>query len=139
MNASCLGVVLVVLGILAAISTQSYGAVPQSISYQGCLTDALGNPIEVDSTYNITFSVYDDPVTGAQLWTSGLQPVPVVGGCFIYYLGSNVAFGDDLFTDSLRFLSIWIDVEHLDRRRAIGDVPKGKACISSIHLPLTTI
>jgi hypothetical protein len=49
----------------------------------------------------------------------------VVGGCFIYYLGSNVAFGDDLFTDSLRFLSIWIDGEpaEISPRTKLASVP----------------
>jgi len=53
---------LVVIGVMAS---SAIAAVPLLISYQGILTDSLGDPV-ADGAYMIKFIVWDDPTaTGA--------------------------------------------------------------------------
>ncbi len=67
-----------------AIST-SWGAIPETISYQGVLTDATGVAVP-DGTYNLTFKLYDAPTGGTDLWTEP-QTVTVSKGIFNVMLG----------------------------------------------------
>ena len=41
--------------------------IPQTLSYQGVLTDDLGNPV-ADGTYDLGFSLYDALTGGTALW-----------------------------------------------------------------------
>jgi hypothetical protein len=68
--------------------------IPQTMSYQGILTDANGNAVP-DGNFNIFFKIYDDVATGNLLWTEGLS-VQVNNGIFNVILGTinpiNFAF-----------------------------------------------
>jgi hypothetical protein len=99
------------------------GEVPGSINYQARLTDSLGLPL-TDGNYDITFSIYNASVDGAQLWTSGTQSVLIIGGLFNYQLGSNAAFTNDLFSaDTLRWLGITLGANpELEPRTRITSV-----------------
>lgn len=68
------------LGILTVILSVSigYADVPRLLTYQGMLSDSLGNPLD-DGDYSLTFSIYDAAEGGTQLWTSGAQSVRVTG------------------------------------------------------------
>jgi len=64
--------------------------VPQTMSYQGLITDANGNPV-IDGNYTITFTIYDtDPAAGAtgksNIWQE-TQTVQVAGGIVNVLLG----------------------------------------------------
>ncbi|MCI0512948.1 hypothetical protein L0128_07050, partial [candidate division KSB1 bacterium] len=81
---------------LMSLLMGSYGLlaqIPQTISYQGVLTDANGNPV-ANGTYNIFFRLYDDD-SGNQRWTEG-HNVEVTDGIFSVVLGTitplNLAF-----------------------------------------------
>ncbi|MBN2092989.1 hypothetical protein JW964_25425 [candidate division KSB1 bacterium] len=67
--------------------------IPKTMSYQGVLTDANGNPV-ANGTYNIFFRLYNDN-SGNQLWTES-HNVEVTDGIFNVVLGSitplNLAF-----------------------------------------------
>lgn len=94
--------VLLALALLIALPIAGVA----SISYQGQLTDGLGNPV-ADSTYSIMFTIYDRPVGGTELWSSGFQVVPTTAGLFTFELGSSVALPPGLFaTDS----SVWLGI-----------------------------
>jgi len=60
--------------------------VPRTISYQGMLKNAVGDPVP-DSTYNLTFRIYDRASGGAAIWTSPLTPTSTAGGSFHAYIG----------------------------------------------------
>ncbi|MBC7186049.1 MAG: hypothetical protein H5U38_03340, partial [Calditrichaeota bacterium] len=62
--------------------------IPQTMSYQGLLTDASGNPVP-DGTYALTFRLYDVPTGGTALWTE-TQPVVVSGGVMNVTLGAII-------------------------------------------------
>jgi hypothetical protein len=75
--------VLVMLGVPATVSA----AVPQTIAYQGYLTDAAGAP--VNGTISIVFGLYTAPSgTAAPLWTETLGSVQVTNGVYSVLLGN---------------------------------------------------
>ena len=68
------------------ISGVLFSQVPQTISYQGVLTDAAGTNV-ADGDYSIVFTLYDALTGGTNLWTE-TQTVTVSGGLFNVILGS---------------------------------------------------
>lgn len=81
-------------GLLILMSV-AWGQIPQTISYQGVLTDESGNPL--DETVNLAFSLHIDATTVDVLWSSGNSYVGfnVTGGVFQVDLGSNIPFNLD--------------------------------------------
>ncbi|MGQ9854820.1 MAG: hypothetical protein ACUVTG_15645, partial [Candidatus Oleimicrobiaceae bacterium] len=79
-----------VLFITAALLVASLGLaqIPQTVSYQGLLTDASGTPVP-DGTYALTFRLYDVPTGGTALWTE-TQPVEVSSGVMNVTLGAII-------------------------------------------------
>lgn len=65
----------------------SHAQVPETMSYQGVLTDGAGT-IVPDGPYNLTFTLYDAPTDGTALWTETQAGVPVSGGVFSVRLGT---------------------------------------------------
>jgi len=63
-----------------------FGQVPQTISYQGILTDANGKTVP-DGNYNLAFKLYDAASGGSALWTEN-QSAAVAHGIFNVILGS---------------------------------------------------
>ncbi|MFH1688065.1 MAG: hypothetical protein ABIE70_11180 [bacterium] len=87
--------------LVAVLAMSALGEVPNQISYQGRLTDDTGQPV-ADGDYNITFQITEHspmPMGETPLWSSGLQPVTVTDGLFVYYQGSNVPLPASIFTD----------------------------------------
>ncbi len=78
-----------------ALAAPALAQAPSTMSYQGVLTDAVGN-IVPDGNYDLTFRIYDASVLGAPLWTEALAAVPVEKGGFSVILGQvttlNLAF-----------------------------------------------
>jgi len=72
----------------ALITLPAFGAVPQTISYQGVLTDGSG-VIVPDGPHNFAFSLFNVPSGGAALWGPENQNgVAVTRGGFSVLLGS---------------------------------------------------
>ncbi len=61
------------------------GDIPQTMNYQGILTDASGQTVP-DGTYDLTFRLYDISAGGSHLWVE-TQAVWVAGGNFSVILG----------------------------------------------------
>ncbi len=117
--------VLMLIGIFV-IAAMAAAEIPNTINYQGRLTDVSGEPVP-DGVYNIIFTIYDDPVLfggGHDLWTSGTQPVTITNGLFNYILGSNVALPSDIADGSSLWLGIkvWLDPE-ISPRTELTSVP----------------
>jgi hypothetical protein len=62
----------------------SYAAIPQTINYQGYLTNAAGVP--VNGTVQMVFSIYNVATGGAALWTE-TQSVTAANGVYNVNLG----------------------------------------------------
>ncbi len=75
--------------LLLIIVAVLFAAVPKQISYQGILTDALGQP-KVDGAYEMTFKLYNVSSEGFNIW-SETKTVNVKGGVFNTTLGSDSA------------------------------------------------
>ncbi|MGH7726031.1 MAG: hypothetical protein ACREOU_11450 [Candidatus Eiseniibacteriota bacterium] len=60
--------------------------VPSTMSYQGVLTDDVGNLVP-DGTYDLTFSIFDVSVAGAALYTETHPAVLVTKGGFSVIIG----------------------------------------------------
>ncbi len=110
------------LAVLFAASAEA-AAVPQTINYQGRLTDAAGDPVP-NVPILVKFIIYDDPGAGTALWNSGFQSVTPEDGLFTYPLGSMVDLPDNLFTDTIRYLGITIGADpELSPRERFRTVP----------------
>ena len=64
--------------------------IPETIAYQGFLTDGQGSPI--NGTVKLTFRLYDALTNGTQIWTEVHDSVEVLNGVFIAKLGSVTKF-----------------------------------------------
>ena len=74
--------------LLAAMPYLAYADVPDTISFQGYLSDDSGNA--VNGTTDITFSIVDTD------WNEEHNNVPVNNGVFSVQLGSETAFGNSV-------------------------------------------
>ncbi|MEO0068256.1 MAG: hypothetical protein ABIK23_03895 [candidate division WOR-3 bacterium] len=60
--------------------------IPKMLSYQGKLTDSLGNPVP-DGNYQLTFRLYTEETGGSPFWTEA-QTITVRSGLFSALLGA---------------------------------------------------
>ena len=93
-------------------------SVPQSINYQGSLTDSAG--MRLDTTVNITFAIFSAASGGTNLWTETHPSVTVTDGLFHVQLGSITAL-TDLFSAN-RWLGITVgnDTEMTPRQQIVS-------------------
>ncbi len=104
-----------------AFAMSAAGDIPPFMSYQGVLRDAAGVPV-ADSTYDITFRLYDVETGGTALWTE-TQTLPVEGGILNAHLGVVVPLS------TLDFMvPYWLGIEiegegELAPRTALATVP----------------
>jgi hypothetical protein len=97
---------------LALIAGPAFGAVPQTMSYQGVVTDLAGNVVP-DGPHNFVFTIYDDPVAGVPgilggntLWTENQVLTTKLGG-FGTNLGNSSPL--NLGFDKKYYLGICVD------------------------------
>ena len=83
--------------------------IPQTISYQGILTDTAGNA-KPDGEYNFTFRLYETNAGGSAVW-SETKNLPVKKGLFYTNLGNQSPFGNNIKFDKPYWLSIQIESE----------------------------
>jgi parallel beta-helix repeat protein len=78
-----LGIAGIALGVVI-VSAVCY-AIPQTINYQGYLTDSGGDPL--NGTVDMVFRLYDVDTGGSPLWTETQTGVQVTDGLFSVNLG----------------------------------------------------
>ena len=83
--------------------------IPRTLSYQGVLTDSLGNP-KPDGTYTFTFRLYESISGGSAIWTEQ-KTLQVGRGLFHTVLGDQVVIGPSVAFDRPYWLSIQIASE----------------------------
>jgi hypothetical protein len=91
------------------MTTIALAAGPSTISYQGSLTDSGGAAV-ADGTYDMRFTIFDDPSAGSQLWQETQNSVPVAGGLFSVELGSATALPASIFDTANLYLEIEVDL-----------------------------
>ena len=109
-----------VLTLIMAAATSLSAATPSIISYQGRITDALGNALT--GNYSLTFNIYDVAVGGTALWTETLNPVVVDEGLFNVLLGSVTPFNEKAFSNAERFIGVQVNggAELSPRRQVVA-------------------
>jgi len=114
-----------VLLAVAALSVPLYAA--QTITHQGRLLGADDKPI-ADGTYGATFTLWDDPVAGTQVW-SEFRDVQTKSGLFSVELGQVSSFFDIFteFADRDLYLQTQVQIsgstQTLTPRLRLGTVP----------------
>ncbi|HXF49640.1 MAG TPA: tail fiber domain-containing protein [Verrucomicrobiae bacterium] len=106
---------------LAALWTMAvFAAVPQLINFQSILRDGSGIPV-ADSTYSVTFTIYNAASGGTNLWTE-TQSVTTANGLFAVLLGSANPVPDSAFNDSVRYLGVQVgaDPEMTPRQQIVS-------------------
>lgn len=107
--------------IIVLISTAGHADAPRMINYQGHLADFLGEPL--DTTVSITFTIYDDSISGNSKWTETNPTVTVTEGLFNVLLGSLNPIIDTVFADPDRWLEITVGGEIISPRTRLTSVP----------------
>ncbi|MCP4001494.1 MAG: hypothetical protein GY727_11350, partial [Gammaproteobacteria bacterium] len=114
---------LVVL--LSVISISVFAAVPQTISYQGVLTDSGGVP--VTGPVSIEVRIFDAAISGTQLYSESHASVTVDEGVFTVALGSGATptgtFDAATFAGNTTWLELEIDTEVQAPRQAFFSTP----------------
>ncbi len=104
-----------------AIAQQTGSSVPQTLTYQGFLSDASGNPIK-DGKYAVTFSIYSSSTGSTALWSERLA-VETQNGIFSTTLGNITPVGNVIDTPPL-FLGIQVESDsELRPRQELTSVP----------------
>jgi hypothetical protein len=100
---------------------------PGTISYQGMLNDAAGQPINGNT--GITFRLYNAPTgaTSAALWTeahTGANAVPVSNGLFNVLLGGLNPIPASVWSNGSVYLGVQVGADaEMTPREVIGKVP----------------
>jgi len=107
-------------------STQPAGAdavsaqPPNTMNYQGYLTDSSGNPL--NGAYNLVFSLYDAASGGNQQWgPEAHNGVPVNKGLFHVVLGQSVPLYPSVFNRAL-FLDVTVNGTVMSTRQPVRTV-----------------
>ncbi|MGH1363741.1 MAG: tail fiber domain-containing protein [Calditrichia bacterium] len=88
-----LNCIVFIVFISAVLNSSLVAQTPQTISYQGLLTDPDGNPI-TDGNYNLTFALYDAKENGNLVWQEN-QTVNITAGLVNALLGTVVPITAD--------------------------------------------
>ncbi len=107
---------------LSMLPGTGLGAVPSTMSYQGFLAAADGQPL--DGNFDLTFTVYDAPAEGQSLWQEAHIAVPVTNGTFSTMLGMLIPIPGEVFDEANRWIGIQINgAPELTPRQPFGSVP----------------
>ena len=96
-------------------------SVPRSMSYQGILKDAGGDPV-TDSVYSVTFRIFNIESGGSSLWDETLPCTTSAGYFSAVFSNVNLPFDEDYW------LELEVDSEILDPRQKMSMV--GYAAVS---------
>jgi len=102
--------------ILLLFGMNLYSQAPQTLNYQGYLTDAGGNSVS-DGNQNITFRIYNVSTGGVALWTEA-RTVTTSDGVFSVVLGENTPI--DLAFDTQYYLGITVGATELSPRTKLA-------------------
>ncbi|MBM4355266.1 MAG: hypothetical protein FJ109_16020, partial [Deltaproteobacteria bacterium] len=105
MSLKRLSSVAVLAALLLAFCASAAAEVPPMLSYQGFLTDAVGNPVTGDWT--VTFAIFPKAAGGEALFEETFE-VSTNKGLFSAYLGA--ADGNPLDPDLLQSGDAWIEL-----------------------------
>lgn len=95
---------MLVILLIVLITSISSAQIPRTISFQGILTDTLGNPVG-DGQWAINFRLYDAEAGGNQLWAEA-KVHQTKRGLFSTNLGDVIPFGASVIFDKPYWLAL---------------------------------
>lgn len=111
-------IIAVILLSVSIMTDDSNAAIPDTINYQGYLTDSGGNP--VNTPRNMIFKIYNQ--SGTLLWTETHNNVPVNNGIYNVILGAVTSLGSLAF-DVPYFLGVTVGTDdEMTARQALSSV-----------------
>jgi hypothetical protein len=121
---------MIVLGMAVA-----YGAVPETVNYQGYLTDGSGKAINESVT--MTFRLYTVPTGGMALWTETHTVVPV-DGVYSVVLGSTNALFLDYTVNSQYYLGVQVGADaEMTPRQELSSVGSAHTADTALDIACT--
>lgn len=111
---------IIATAMVALVAATALASAPQLINFQGILKTPSNTPVP-DASYLVTFTIYNAPAGGTNLW-SETQSVTTTGGLFAVLLGASNPVPDSAFKDSYRWLGITVspDPEMAVRQRLVS-------------------
>lgn len=120
---------LCILGYLI-FANVAFSQIPQTMSYQGVLTDENGNVV-ADDSYKLKFELHTTPNNGRVRWQETHEKVPVINGIFVIILGSVNLL--DIPFDEPYFMAITVnDGERLEPLTPLTAVPYSLGLADSV-------
>ena len=110
--------VIIILFILLLVSA-IYSQIPQTINYQGKITDLTGVAIVGD--HSIEFRIFDSEIDGTMLWSETHPTVNLSHGLFDVILGKSISL--NLPFDRQYWIELVFDGETLSPRLRLSTVP----------------
>ena len=101
-----LRVVFVVVVVCCCAVMAVAGGVPQTLNYQGTLTDSTGAPVTAKKS--MTFRMYTTAMGGSKFWEEPAKPVDVIKGQFSIVLGDVNSVPTDKLTGTT-YIGITVD------------------------------
>jgi hypothetical protein len=109
---------IIITLLLLVLTTMAWGALPQTINYQGYLRSTDGTP--VSGAVNVVFSLYTATSGGSPLWTE-TRSITLANGVYSVQLGSGngTALLPTLFTNDTLYLGVKVgsDAEMTPRQQ----------------------
>ncbi len=121
----------------ASPTSQNSSGSSSVISYQGSLTNELGQPI--NESMPITFRIYESESSSTALWTeihADANALVVQNGQFQAWLGSLTPFSTDLWNHPSLYLGIQIDSDvEMSPRQRLGSMPHAFQAATALSVP----
>jgi|GEM_PF-5431824 len=95
-----------VLGVFLILCSTAFATVPNVMNFQGILRDSSGNPA-ADSSYSLTFSIYDALTGGTLIWQE-TQSVSITDGLFNVLLGTLTPIDEAVIDGNARYITVAI-------------------------------
>lgn len=115
-----IGFFLVISFCLLLFSANTAAMPPDTINYQGYLTNAQGSPL--NGNVDLLFSLWDASSGGSELWNEAISGMAVSQGVFEAVLGTTNPLPDAIFANPL-YLEIRVNGEVLSPRKAFKSAP----------------
>ena len=109
------------LALTCGITSMAVAGAPQTMSYQGMLTDGV-DPV-ADAVYSVTFTLWDAAAAGNSKWAE-TQNVTTSDGLFLVALGTVNSIPDSVFNQTTRWLGVKVDADpEMTPRTELSSVP----------------
>ncbi|MBL0122648.1 MAG: collagen-like protein [Betaproteobacteria bacterium] len=120
--------IVLAIAFVCLVAGEGRAQVPQTINYQGYLTNAAGQP--VNAPVNLTFRLYTAASGGSAIWTETQSNLSVTNGIYNAVLGSVTPFSLPFNTPYFLSLQVNSDAE-MTVRQPLSAVPYAQRAVTA--------